>query len=249
MIKEQHGFRKSFSTCTSLLSLTNNIYENIEKGKYTVALFLDLSKDFDTVDHCILLHKMNVIYVVSCYLGIRDIGRIRRYLTEEATTHLIMAYVTSKLDCNNAILYKCAQGLISKLQIIHNNAARVIAKKKSHQSTEQVRKDLHWLPVKYHIQYKINLLTYKCLNDLAPSYLRRLLRYKTPARDNMRSTDKHLLEENKTITVAGDRAFANAAPVLWNQLPQHLRETETLGAFKKGLKTYLFNIAFQKKSS
>ena len=185
----------------------------------------------------------------ACYLGIRDIGRIRRYLTEDATTHLIMAYVTSKLDCNNAILYKCSQALMSKLQIIHNNAARVIAKKKSHQSTEQVRKDLHWLPVKYRIQYKINLMTYKCLNNLAPCYLRGLLQYKTPGRDNMRSTEKHLLEENRTKTVAGDRAFANAAPVLWNQLPQHLRETETLGAFRKGLKTYLFSIAFQKGAS
>ena len=86
------------------------------------------------------------------------------------------------------------------------------------------------------------------LNNLASCYLRGLLRYKTPARDNMRSTEKHLLEENKTKTVAGDRAFVNAAPVLWNQLPQHLRETETLGAFKKGFKTYLFNIAFQKNS-
>ena len=34
----------------------------------------------------------------ECYLGIRDISRVRKYLTEKATTHLIMALVTSKLE-------------------------------------------------------------------------------------------------------------------------------------------------------
>ncbi len=114
----------------------------------------------------------------ACYLGIRDISTIRRYLTEEATTHLIMAFVTSKLDCNNALLYKCNQTLTAKLQLVQNNAARVIAKRKRHDSIEEVRKKLHWLPVKYRIEYKINLTTYKCLNKFSPCYLSNLLHYK-----------------------------------------------------------------------
>ena len=66
----------------------------------------------------------------ECYLGIRNISRIRKYLTEEATTHLIMAFVTSKLDCNNALLHKCHETVTSKLQLVQNNAAHVIAKKR-----------------------------------------------------------------------------------------------------------------------
>ena len=151
----------------------------------------------------------------ECYLGIRNISKIRKYLTEEATTHLIMAFVTSKLDCNNALLHKCHEAVTSKLQLVQNNAARVIGKKKKHQSILE-GKLLHWLPVKYRIDYKINLITYKCLNDLAPSYLCDLLHYKIPRRDNMRSTEKNLFEEHVTRTKAGDRAFSNAAPVLWN---------------------------------
>ena len=58
LVNEQHGFRKSFSTCTSLLALTNEIYKNIEQSKYTSSLFLDLSKAFDTVDTNILLNKL-----------------------------------------------------------------------------------------------------------------------------------------------------------------------------------------------
>ena len=72
----------------------------------------------------------------ECYLGIRDISRIRKYLTEEATTQLMMAFVTSKLDCNNASLHKCQENVTSKLQLVQNNAAHVIAKKKKHQYIE-----------------------------------------------------------------------------------------------------------------
>ena len=42
----------------------------------------------------------------------------------------------------------------------------------------------------------------------------------------------------------GDRAFAHAGPQLWNSLPTHIRETETLDKFKKKLKTFLFAEAY-----
>ena len=42
----------------------------------------------------------------------------------------------------------------------------------------------------------------------------------------------------------GDRNFVHAAPVLWNQLPPDLQRTETIGAFKKNLKTHLFKAAY-----
>ena len=60
----------------------------------------------------------------------------------------------------------------------------------------------------------------------------------------MRSTEENLLEEHRTKTIAGDRA--NAAPVLWNKLPQHLRELKSLEVFKRDLKTHLFKVAFPK---
>jgi len=42
----------------------------------------------------------------------------------------------------------------------------------------------------------------------------------------------------------GDRAFAMAAPKLWNSLPKHIRDAATVQDFKKQLKTHLFSIAF-----
>ena len=180
----------------------------------------------------------------SCYLGLRDISRIRRYLTEETTKPLVMAFVQSKLDCNNALLYKISKTLIAKLQLVQNNAARLIVKRRKYDPIEDVREELHWLPVEFRIQYKIIILTFKCINHIAPSYLCDLLEPYNAGRAT-RSEGKGLLKEEKTQRVAGDRAFAHAAPYLWRLLPQNLRDMCELGSFKNALKTHLFKVAFR----
>ena len=52
---------------------------------------------------------------------------------------------------------------------------------------------LHWLPVRYRIQFKISLFTYTVLNGLAPAYITELLKLKTIPRYNLRSSDDKLL--------------------------------------------------------
>ena len=55
---KQSGFRRLYSVVTSLLSCTNDWYKNIDTGKYTALVFIDLKIAFDTVDHGILLKKI-----------------------------------------------------------------------------------------------------------------------------------------------------------------------------------------------
>ena len=102
----------------------------------------------------------------SCYASLRDIGKIRHYLSEECTKTLIQAYVSSKLDILNSLLFGCPGYLIRKLQLIQNHAARLIAKKKKFDHIEAVRMELHWLPIKYRIECKILFLVFKSLPDL-----------------------------------------------------------------------------------
>ena len=65
--KTQFGFSKNNSTIFSLIEITENlIKESIDRGKYGCGIFIELHKAFDTVDHKILLNKLD-------HYGIRDI--------------------------------------------------------------------------------------------------------------------------------------------------------------------------------
>ena len=56
--ENQLGFQKNCSTEHAIMQLTRNISESFEKGEYTLGVFIDLSKAFDTVDHTILIEKL-----------------------------------------------------------------------------------------------------------------------------------------------------------------------------------------------
>ena len=101
---------------------------------------------------------------------------------------------------------------------------------------------LHWLPIKFRIQFKVLLLVYKALNGLAPKYIKELFVPYKPRR-HLRSEAKGLLDEPRTRLKFGDCAFSISAPRLSNALPQHLKDSTSCQAFKKCLKTHLFRLA------
>ena len=77
LINEQYGFRKNYSTYMAVLKLSDYILQEMENGKYSVGVFMDLSKAFDTVDHDILLAKLH-------HYGVRGVplNLFKSYLNE-----------------------------------------------------------------------------------------------------------------------------------------------------------------------
>jgi len=78
-------------------------------------------------------------------------------------------------------LYGSSSMKIDKLQRVQNTLARVVSKTHRRDHITPVLADLHWLPVRYRIEYKIALLAYKALTIPQPQCLSELIcLYETP---------------------------------------------------------------------
>ena len=180
----------------------------------------------------------------SAWHHLRELGKIRQYLDSKSAQLLIHSYVTSRLDNFNSLLFGLPQYEIDRLQRIQNAAARVVALAKKFDHITPVLKELHWLPITQRINFKILLLTFKALHNMAPTYITDLLKVSNNPRA-LRSNSKFLLVAPKTKYVKyGDCSFSYAAPLLWNNLPDSCRMAPTCEIFKNRIKTFLFKQAY-----
>ena len=93
------------------------------------------------------------------------LGTLPKYIAEESARIVVDALVISKLDNCNSLLYGLPKHLLSRLKSVQNAAARIIKfTGKFDYITSPVLKDLHWLPVRHRIDYKILLLAFLKIN-------------------------------------------------------------------------------------
>ena len=105
-----------------------------------------------------------------------------------------------------------------------------------------VLRQLHWLPARQRIDFKVMVLVYKSLHRLAPPYLSDDCQLVMDVgRRHLRSADVHTCTVPRTQSRLGDRSFGVAGPQLWNSLPVELRQQDIcLTEFRRLLKTCLF---------
>ena len=120
--------------------------------------------------------EKHVYKVVStCYANLRNLGRIASKLSIDLKIQLVHSMILSHIDYCNAHFYDLPKMLLKKLTKVLYAGVRFIFG--LHGTASRLHmlpflKRVHNLPIKFRIEFKIALLTHKCLHGNAPAYLR-----------------------------------------------------------------------------
>jgi len=144
------------------------------------------------LDPSISMNRHVTELVRSCYHHICAVGHIRLLLTLESTKMVALSIVAAHLGYCNSLLYGTSSDNLWKLQVTQSALARVVCQATRTCSATKLRRQLHWLPVKQRIDYKLAVLTYKVRQSGSPSYLASLISDYVPSR-SLRSSDTLLL--------------------------------------------------------
>ena len=191
-------------------------------------------------------HVSNIAQTV--YLELRRLASIRRFLKSTATATLVSAFVLSRIDYCNSLLFGSTHDVTSHLQRIKNYAALVLLLLPTSSNITTHLKSLHWLPVTVRSTYKIACLCYHCHSSTAPSYVTDMLHRKPLHIRNTRSTSYTMPLLNRPAhskATLSDRSLSFASSSVWNSIPNDVRCAPSLSLFKSRLKTYLFRSVYK----
>ena len=178
----------------------------------------------------------------TCFYHLRRIRQIRSSLTESAAKTITVALVLSRLDYCNGVLSGLPASSLAPLKSALNSAARVVTGASSRSLMTPLLRQLHWLPIPARITYKLCLLMFKIMTGECPTYLHEMVTScaAVDTRRALRSASSGKFVVPRTRLRFGERAFAVAGPIAWNDLPTPVRKSTTRRSFGIALKTVLF---------
>uniref|UniRef100_A0A3B3CPF8 Reverse transcriptase domain-containing protein n=1 Tax=Oryzias melastigma TaxID=30732 RepID=A0A3B3CPF8_ORYME len=118
----------------------------------------------------------------TAFYHLRNIARVRPFLSRASAEILIHAFITSRIDYCNALLSGVKKTTLNRVQLVQNSAARLLTRTRKREHITPILKSLHWLPVSYRIDFKILLIVYKSVHGLSPSFISDLLLAYEPPR-------------------------------------------------------------------
>ena len=156
---------------------------------------------------------------------------------------LAHSLILTQVDYCSSLWIGLPKYLLRKIQSILNRTARLIYSAPPGTPTTALLIELHWLPIRARIEYKLCLLTHKILKFGEPKYLADLLSFRTNDLNvALRSADDpSCLDEPRAVQERSfaARSFSYTAPRLYNRLLQHIKMSGTLDTVKRQLKTFL----------
>jgi len=150
--------------------------------------------------------------------------------------------VLSRLDYCNGVLAGLPANQLNRLQSVLHAAARLIYGASRRDRVKPLLRQLHWLSVPERVEFKLSVLTCRCLHGLGPDYFSsdflRVSDLRPRQRLRSASTGALIVPATRHSTL-GDQVFPVIAARLWNSLPGNITTAAYLLTFRHKLKTFL----------
>ena len=193
--------------------------------------------------------KIHISKVVSVgFFHLRRLRQLRKILDRNLRQRLVSALILSRIDYCNTVFAGLPASTLQPLQRLINAAARYVADLGPFDSVTGTLKELHWLPIKQRITYKLCIMMHAVVFEAAPVYIRGMVVSVAdlPGRERLRSASSGTFDVPRVRTHYGSQAFSVAGPRAWNALPADLWiGISTRDVFKRNLTTFLFNEAYR----
>ena len=223
----QSGYRPLHSTSTCLIDVTNRLLlDRVYQFKY-LGVILDPCLSWnDHIDY--------IASKISSRLGM--LRKARKIIPRASCITLYDSMVLPLFDYCSAVWSGCGITNREYLNRLQRRAVRIIEGREVKQN--DIRSTLNWPSLEVRRNYQTCLQVFKCLNGLAPAYL---LNKFSLSRDfhSHNTRNKDLIRLPRAKTSKFQTSFYYNGAKLWNTLPPHITQENTLSLFKKNLKKHL----------
>jgi len=107
----------------------------------------------------------------SGFFQLRQLRPFTRSLTTEDAKTLVQTFISCRLDYCNSLLYGVTDNVMRRVESLKNAAARLITGARRHDHITPVLCQLHWLPVRWRVEFKLTCLVRQALCGQMPIYL------------------------------------------------------------------------------
>uniref|UniRef100_A0A803TAT9 Reverse transcriptase domain-containing protein n=1 Tax=Anolis carolinensis TaxID=28377 RepID=A0A803TAT9_ANOCA len=200
------------------------------------------------LDSLLSLELQVSVVARGAFAQLKLVCQLHPYLGKPDLATVVHTLVTSQLGYCNTLYMGLPLKTVWKLQLVKQEAARLLTGAAYRKRTTPLLRQLHWLQISYRARFKVLALAYKALNSSSPAYLsKRVSCYDLPR--NLRSSGEalFLVPPASLVWLVGmrDRAFSVVVPWLWNSLPSDIQQSPSLLSFRNKVKAWLCEQAFK----
>ena len=201
----------------------------------------NLGVTFDEV----LSWRLHINKVIGCAISrFKDLSRYKRFLNFNARKILADALVLSYFNFCDVVYMNLDEYLKKRIQKVQNLCLKFIfnIKKGVRWSSAELRKEIKWLSMNDRRTLDGLSLLFKILKGDAPEYLKDLFTLNSELSEiETRSCHRNIWIPNQPISAIHRKSFRFAIPRIWNNLPNNLKNFQTVNTFKKHIKSSILN--------